>query len=151
MCLHRNFRCDCGNSKFKQQCKLYPVGLFHLFIHYYSLFLILLCTPVVVVLETRSCRTWESLYLLQCWLYTSNVLSLTVSCFGCPLNVNVKYVMGEIETFSFFYLLGFQDKEQLNSQNKYSHNFFGLYCTCNRPYPDPEDQVPCPRVSYREA
>ncbi|CAL8315542.1 unnamed protein product [Merluccius merluccius] len=53
----RNFRCDCGNSKFKQQCKLYP------------------------------------------------------------------------------------DKEQLNSENKYSHNFFGLYCTCNRPYPDPDDQV----------
>ncbi|KAG7272600.1 hypothetical protein CRUP_033109 [Coryphaenoides rupestris] len=53
----RNFRCDCGNSKFNQQCKLHP------------------------------------------------------------------------------------DKEQLNSQNKYSHNFFGLYCTCNRPYPDPDDQV----------
>ncbi|CAL8315951.1 unnamed protein product [Boreogadus saida] len=53
----RNFRCDCGNSKFKQQCKLYP------------------------------------------------------------------------------------DKEQLNGENKYSHNFFGLYCTCNRPYPDPDDQV----------
>ncbi|KAJ3607171.1 hypothetical protein NHX12_026684 [Muraenolepis orangiensis] len=53
----RNFRCDCGNGKFKQQCKLYP------------------------------------------------------------------------------------DKEKLNSQNKYSQNFFGLYCTCQRPYPDPEDQV----------
>ncbi|XP_076021368.1 putative E3 ubiquitin-protein ligase UBR7 [Genypterus blacodes] len=33
------------------------------------------------------------------------------------------------------------EKEELNTGNKYSHNFFGLYCTCNRPYPDPEDQV----------
>ncbi|XP_034018054.1 putative E3 ubiquitin-protein ligase UBR7 isoform X2 [Thalassophryne amazonica] len=33
------------------------------------------------------------------------------------------------------------DKDDVNSGNKYSHNFFGLYCTCNRPYPDPEDQV----------
>ncbi|XP_056621049.1 putative E3 ubiquitin-protein ligase UBR7 [Triplophysa dalaica] len=35
----------------------------------------------------------------------------------------------------------FADKEKLNSGNKYSHNFFGLYCTCDRPYPDPEDEV----------
>ncbi|XP_071759071.2 putative E3 ubiquitin-protein ligase UBR7 [Centroberyx gerrardi] len=35
----------------------------------------------------------------------------------------------------------FPEKEQVNSENKYSHNFFGVYCTCNRPYPDPEDQV----------
>uniref|UniRef100_A0A8C1SW07 Putative E3 ubiquitin-protein ligase UBR7 n=1 Tax=Cyprinus carpio TaxID=7962 RepID=A0A8C1SW07_CYPCA len=36
----------------------------------------------------------------------------------------------------------FADKEKVNSGNKYSHNFFGLYCTCDRPYPDPEDEVP---------
>ncbi|XP_061602875.1 putative E3 ubiquitin-protein ligase UBR7 [Cololabis saira] len=32
------------------------------------------------------------------------------------------------------------DKEDVNSLNKYSHNFFGVYCTCRRPYPDPDDQ-----------
>uniref|UniRef100_A0AAY4D5E1 Putative E3 ubiquitin-protein ligase UBR7 n=1 Tax=Denticeps clupeoides TaxID=299321 RepID=A0AAY4D5E1_9TELE len=36
----------------------------------------------------------------------------------------------------------FAEKEKVNAENLYSHNFFGLYCTCNRPYPDPEDQVP---------
>ncbi|XP_064195648.1 putative E3 ubiquitin-protein ligase UBR7 [Anguilla rostrata] len=36
----------------------------------------------------------------------------------------------------------YPEKENLNADNKYSHNFFGLYCTCNRPYPDPEDEVP---------
>ncbi|XP_043373805.1 putative E3 ubiquitin-protein ligase UBR7 isoform X1 [Dermochelys coriacea] len=55
----RNFRCDCGNSKFKNlQCKLFP------------------------------------------------------------------------------------EKGKVNSGNKYNHNFYGLYCVCKRPYPDPEDEIP---------
>uniref|UniRef100_A0A8C9S0D4 Ubiquitin protein ligase E3 component n-recognin 7 n=1 Tax=Scleropages formosus TaxID=113540 RepID=A0A8C9S0D4_SCLFO len=36
----------------------------------------------------------------------------------------------------------FPDKVGCNPNNKYNHNFFGLYCTCDRPYPDSEDQVP---------
>lgn len=34
-----------------------------------------------------------------------------------------------------------QEKDSVNNLNKYSQNFFGLYCTCSRPYPDPDDQV----------
>ncbi|KAM5129017.1 putative E3 ubiquitin-protein ligase UBR7 [Mantella aurantiaca] len=34
------------------------------------------------------------------------------------------------------------DKEKYNTANKYNNNFFGLYCTCKRPYPDPEDETP---------
>lgn len=30
------------------------------------------------------------------------------------------------------------DKDLENSENSYNHNFMGSYCTCNRPYPDPE-------------
>ena len=26
--------------------------------------------------------------------------------------------------------------------NQYNHNFHGVYCTCNKPYPDPEDLEP---------
>ncbi|CAI8011601.1 Putative E3 ubiquitin-protein ligase UBR7 [Geodia barretti] len=33
------------------------------------------------------------------------------------------------------------EKTPLNPRNKYNHNFSGLYCTCNRPYPDPDDEV----------
>lgn len=29
-------------------------------------------------------------------------------------------------------------KASLNTDNKYNQNFDGLYCTCSRPYPDPE-------------
>ncbi|XP_053553505.1 putative E3 ubiquitin-protein ligase UBR7 [Bombina bombina] len=36
----------------------------------------------------------------------------------------------------------FPEKEKCNAANKYNTNFFGLYCTCKRPYPDPEDEVP---------
>ncbi|XP_063803645.1 putative E3 ubiquitin-protein ligase UBR7 [Pseudophryne corroboree] len=36
----------------------------------------------------------------------------------------------------------FPEKEKVNIDNKYNENFFGLYCTCKRPYPDPEDETP---------
>ena len=34
-----------------------------------------------------------------------------------------------------------QGKDKVNPGNKYNHNFSGVYCTCNRPYPDSEDEV----------
>ncbi|KAL0267397.1 UNVERIFIED_CONTAM: hypothetical protein PYX00_009681 [Menopon gallinae] len=33
------------------------------------------------------------------------------------------------------------DKDPVNENNEYNHNFKGLYCTCKRPYPDPDDHV----------
>ncbi|XP_071383875.1 putative E3 ubiquitin-protein ligase UBR7 [Centroberyx affinis] len=32
-------------------------------------------------------------------------------------------------------------KENQNAKNQYNHNFHGTYCSCDRPYPDSEDQV----------
>lgn len=32
-------------------------------------------------------------------------------------------------------------KDFTNDKNEYNHNFRGLYCTCKRPYPDPEDSI----------
>lgn len=32
-------------------------------------------------------------------------------------------------------------KPPLNDSNSYNHNFEGLYCSCNKPYPDPDDDV----------
>lgn len=29
-----------------------------------------------------------------------------------------------------------------NTENYYNQNYSGLYCTCHRPYPDPEDETP---------
>lgn len=34
-----------------------------------------------------------------------------------------------------------QSKDSINSENQYNHNFDGLYCICERPYPDPDDTV----------
>lgn len=33
------------------------------------------------------------------------------------------------------------EKDGSNMGNSYNHNFQGLYCTCQRPYPDPDDDV----------
>lgn len=32
-------------------------------------------------------------------------------------------------------------KNPVNESNVYSQNFFGVYCTCKRPYPDPDDTI----------
>jgi len=45
----------------------------------------------------------------------------------------------------------YEDKKESNIENKYNHNFQGLYCSCNKPYPsddtddedDEEDMVQC--------
>lgn len=36
----------------------------------------------------------------------------------------------------------FPEKTKVNPANKYNDNFYGLYCVCKRPYPDPEDEIP---------
>ncbi|XP_059468581.1 putative E3 ubiquitin-protein ligase UBR7 [Neocloeon triangulifer] len=33
------------------------------------------------------------------------------------------------------------EKEAFNEKNSYNQNFKGVYCTCARPYPDPDDDV----------
>lgn len=33
------------------------------------------------------------------------------------------------------------EKDLVNEENIYNHNFNGLYCSCERPYPDPEDTI----------
>lgn len=35
----------------------------------------------------------------------------------------------------------FPERDTLNEKNVYSQNFKGTYCTCKRPYPDPEDDI----------
>jgi len=34
------------------------------------------------------------------------------------------------------------EKDAVNEKNTYNHNYNGLYCTCKKPYPDPEDLNP---------
>nr|ACO14622.1 C14orf130 homolog [Caligus clemensi] len=36
----------------------------------------------------------------------------------------------------------YEKKEALNERNNYNQNYKGSYCTCGRPYPDPEDPIP---------
>lgn len=41
----------------------------------------------------------------------------------------------------FFYKL-FPNKDIENAENMYNHNFRGSYCTCGRPYLDPDVEEP---------
>lgn len=34
------------------------------------------------------------------------------------------------------------EKSDVNENNSYNHNFMGKYCTCQKPYPDPDDTNP---------
>jgi E3 ubiquitin-protein ligase UBR7 len=45
--------------------------------------------------------------------------------------------------FGEFFCKLFPNKDIENADNSYNHNFKGSYCTCGRPYPDPdaEEQV----------
>lgn len=56
-----------------------------------------------------------------------------------PTNFHVIALFGRNMAIELCFV--FQVKEEVNALNKYSHNFSGLYCTCSRPYPDPDDQV----------
>ncbi len=38
--------------------------------------------------------------------------------------------------------LALKEKSDVNEKNVYNHNFMGKYCTCEKPYPDPEDTNP---------
>lgn len=83
----RNFRCDCGNSKFGEfKCQLIPVS------------------PL------------------------GNRWFLTELCFTFVLLKILHFVCS-------------QAKDEENVRNHYNHNFNGCYCTCDRPYPDTDDQV----------
>ncbi|XP_076098227.1 putative E3 ubiquitin-protein ligase UBR7 [Mytilus galloprovincialis] len=35
----------------------------------------------------------------------------------------------------------YERKSEYNVDNRYNHNFRGIYCVCDRPYPDPDDDV----------
>lgn len=37
------------------------------------------------------------------------------------------------------YVIVYQTKPEANDLNVYNHNFKGLYCVCQRPYPDSEN------------
>lgn len=60
--------------------------------------------------------------------------TLTVVCF-CPCSVS-RSTLAQLCTFLF------QNKASTNEKNSYNHNFKGVYCICNKPYPDPDDLNP---------
>ncbi|GBP87544.1 Putative E3 ubiquitin-protein ligase UBR7 [Eumeta japonica] len=74
-------------------------------------------------------------------------------CLACSLNCHENHELVELYTkrnfrcdcgnpkFSNHPCHFTPNKNELNEDNKYNQNFSGLYCTCHRPYPDPESSV----------
>uniref|UniRef100_A0A0M3I3G8 UBR-type domain-containing protein n=1 Tax=Ascaris lumbricoides TaxID=6252 RepID=A0A0M3I3G8_ASCLU len=70
-------------------------------------------------------------------------------CYGCSIHCHEEHDLVELYTkrtvccdcgnskFKNRCTL-FPEKVPLNERNKYNHNYSGLYCICNRPYPAPE-------------
>ncbi|KAG9130146.1 hypothetical protein Leryth_019955 [Lithospermum erythrorhizon] len=70
-------------------------------------------------------------------------------CTACSLSCHEGHEIVELWTkrnfrcdcgnskFGTAYCKLFPGKDVENSENSYNHNFKGLYCTCSRPYPDP--------------
>ena len=40
--------------------------------------------------------------------------------------------MGDVDSFNSLF----------TTNSRYNQNYRGVYCTCHRPYPDPEDDTP---------
>ncbi|KAK7487176.1 hypothetical protein BaRGS_00021671, partial [Batillaria attramentaria] len=74
-------------------------------------------------------------------------------CLACSYRCHEGHDLYELYTKRFFRCdcgnSKFQDtkckltptKEPVNPENQYNQNFRGRYCTCSRPYPDPDDEV----------
>jgi len=74
-------------------------------------------------------------------------------CYACSINCHNDHEMIELYTkrnfkcdcgnkkFGDFKCHLLEEKDSENDNNKYNHNFNGKYCTCKRPYPDPEDEI----------
>ncbi|XP_065070037.1 putative E3 ubiquitin-protein ligase UBR7 [Rhopilema esculentum] len=74
-------------------------------------------------------------------------------CFACSLHCHDGHNLVELYTkrnfrcdcgnsaFTGSTCKLYSEKDKKNHGNTYNHNFQGKYCTCGRPYPDPEDEI----------
>ena len=74
-------------------------------------------------------------------------------CLACSLSCHDGHELVELytkrnfrcdcgnEKFSDFECKLQKNKDAVNTLNKYNQNFKGLYCSCHRPYPDPDDEI----------
>ncbi|XP_032234522.1 putative E3 ubiquitin-protein ligase UBR7 isoform X2 [Nematostella vectensis] len=102
--------------------------------------------------------TYEKGYVGRQALYACSTCSCPSSepaglCLACSLTCHDGHELYELYTkrnfrcdcgnskFEGFNCKLFPDKDAVNKSNMYNQNFTGVYCTCHRPYPDPEDEI----------
>lgn len=105
--------------------------------------------------DEQNC-TYSSGYVKRQALYACATCTPTEPagiCLACSYNCHDGHNLYELYTKRFFRCdcgnNKFGDnkckldpvKENFNSKNCYNQNFKGTYCTCARPYPDPDDEI----------
>nr|XP_039262441.1 putative E3 ubiquitin-protein ligase UBR7 [Styela clava] len=100
--------------------------------------------------------TYNEGYMKRQALYACATCKTTDSagvCLACSLDCHEGHELYELYTkrnfrcdcgndkFEDFKCNFHPDKDSTNEGNTYNHNFKGVYCTCDRPYPDPEDSI----------
>ncbi|EDV23722.1 uncharacterized protein TRIADDRAFT_57203 [Trichoplax adhaerens] len=88
--------------------------------------------------------------LYACYTCTANKGILAGVCYACSIHCHDGHILYELYTkrnfrcdcgndlFSSTQCTLDQKKDKLNLKNTYNQNYKGLYCVCNRPYPDEE-------------
>ncbi|RNA26441.1 E3 ubiquitin- ligase UBR7 [Brachionus plicatilis] len=92
----------------------------------------------------------QALYCCLTCLNLTKEKKLHGICLACSYECHQNHELVELYTkrnfrcdcgnskFSAFQCKLEAQKDPVNSLNKYNHNFNGLYCSCDRPYPDPD-------------
>ncbi|CAB0035587.1 unnamed protein product [Trichogramma brassicae] len=99
------------------------------------------CNAVLGASDDQNC-TYNKGYIRQA-LYACKTCteSRAAICLACSLHCHEGHELIELYTKRLF-------RKELNAENKYNHNYEGLYCICKRPYPDeadpnPDDMIQC--------
>lgn len=102
--------------------------------------------------------TYPAGYVKRQALYACGTCSLSDAepagvCLACTLMCHEGHTLYELYTkrnfrcdcgnkkFPNFKCKLFSQKDPENTMNKYNQNYRGVYCTCQRPYPDLEDEI----------
>ncbi|XP_014681597.1 PREDICTED: putative E3 ubiquitin-protein ligase UBR7 [Priapulus caudatus] len=108
--------------------------------------------------DARNCTYDEHAYVKRQALYACGTcvtpdMSPAGICLACSLECHDGHDLYELYTkrnfrcdcgngrFPTLRCRLFPDKAAANPGNRYGHNFRGVYCVCERPYPDPDDAV----------
>lgn len=101
----------------------------------------------------KGCVKRQALYSCLTCIPAAPAADVAGMCLACSLSCHDGHELVELYTkrnfrcdcgndkFDNFKCKLLEDKDPSNQSNKYNQNFKGVYCSCSRPYPDPDDEI----------